>query len=72
LALVATVRDIPPGFPAAGCVTQCVTRWRRWSLEERCVVAQREISKILNFLMTLATAPIVMVVPKTTRLAALI
>ena len=72
MALVATVRDMSPGFPAAGCVTQCVTRWRRWSHKERCVVARREISKILNFLMTLAVAPIIMFVPKTTRFAALI
>ena len=72
MALVATVRDIPPGFPAAGCVTQCVTRWRRWGLEERCVFAQREISKVLKFLMIQAIAPIVMVVSTLTRLSAVI
>jgi hypothetical protein len=69
---VAAVRDIPPGFLAAGCVTPCVTRWRRWCLEERCVFARREISKVLKFLMIQAIAPIVMVVSTTTRLSAVI
>jgi hypothetical protein len=68
LALVAKFRDLPPGFPAAGCVT----RRRRWSHQAGFVVARREVSKILNLLMTLAVAPVIMFVPKTTRFAALI
>jgi len=68
LALVAKFREPLHGFPAA----RCVTRRRRWSHQAGFVVARREVSKILNLLMTLAVAPVIMLVPKTTRFAALI
>jgi hypothetical protein len=68
LALVAKFREPLHGFTAA----RCVKRRRRWSHQAGFVVLRREVSKILNRLMTRAVARVIMLVPKTARFAALI
>ena len=68
MSLVDKFREPLHGFPAA----RCVRRRRRWSHQAGFVVARREVSKILNLLMTRAVARAIMLMPKTARFAALI